>query len=179
MNEKHTLLEDHGVLHSGIAQLLKTTPSLGNKQYALEWLELLQREITATDGCQLITCLAPDDLPIAPGLYDLVKIGREFRAIPAKADGQSFPNWKPCIPQHPNKAEVPPHGCHLWQDAVQQVFSQHGLMISLTRFAKTFAAMDKLDVPWTIHYGRQDDPVMFTAEVDQIQVRVLLMPFTL
>jgi len=165
MNETPALLENNGVLHPGIGRLLKTASTPQNARSTLGCVELREREITALDDCHLVTCLAPADLCKPPGVYTLAKIGSEYRLISAASDDQNFPEWKAGIPQST-------HGVS--SEVVQQIFTQRSLLVSLTQHAKTFAAMDKLDVPWTIHYIGRKEPIVCIAEVDQIHVRVIL-----
>ena len=77
-------------------EVLKTTQK-GSRE-AFKYVYGDDEKLVVTDGCILITMDKTTE-NIAPGFYNIVKLGKELTLIPASYEGK-YPNYKMVIPKY-------------------------------------------------------------------------------
>ena len=80
-------------------EVLKTT----QKSYreSLKYVYSDEEKLVVTDGCILVT-LDKTTEDIAPGFYNVAKVGKELTLIPSNFEGK-YPNYKMIIPDYTSK----------------------------------------------------------------------------
>ena len=79
-------------------EVLKTTQK-GSRE-VLKYVYCDDEKLVVIDGCILITMDKTND--IAPGFYNVAKVGKELTLIPASYEGK-YPNYKMIIPNYTSK----------------------------------------------------------------------------
>ena len=80
-------------------EVLKTTQK-GSRE-AIKYVYCDDEKLVVTDGCILITMDKTTE-DIAPGFYNIAKIGKELTLIPSNFEG-NYPNYKMVIPNYTSK----------------------------------------------------------------------------
>ena len=80
-------------------EVLKTTQK-GSRE-ALKYVYSDDEKLVVTDGCILVTMDKTTE-DIAPGFYNIAKVGKELKLIPASYEGK-YPNYKMVIPKYSSK----------------------------------------------------------------------------
>ena len=80
-------------------EVLKTTQK-GSRE-AIKYVYSDDEKLVVTDGCILVTMDKTTE-NIAPGFYNVAKIGKELTLIPASYEGK-YPNYKMVIPKYSSK----------------------------------------------------------------------------
>ena len=81
------------------SEILKTTQK-DFREYA-KYVYSDDEKLVVTDGCILVT-LDKTTEDIAPGFYNVAKVGKELTLIPASYEGK-YPNYKMVIPDYTSK----------------------------------------------------------------------------
>ena len=81
------------------SEVLKTTQK-DFREYA-KYVYSDDEKLVVTDGCILVT-LDKTTEDIAPGFYNVAKLGKELTLIPASYEGK-YPNYKMVIPDYTSK----------------------------------------------------------------------------
>ena len=81
------------------SEILKTTQK-GNRE-AIKYVYCDDEKLVVTDGSILIT-LDKTTEDIAPGFYNIAKLGKELTLIPSNFEGK-YPNYKMVIPDYTSK----------------------------------------------------------------------------
>ena len=79
-------------------EVLKTTQK-GNRE-SIKYIYSDDEKLVVTDGSILITLDKTND--IAPGFYNIAKVGKELALIPSNFEGK-YPNYKMVIPKYSSK----------------------------------------------------------------------------
>ena len=79
-------------------EILKTTQK-GSRE-AIKYVYCDDEKLVVTDGCILVTLDNTTD--IAPGFYNIAKLGKELTLIPSNFEGK-YPNYKMVIPDYTSK----------------------------------------------------------------------------
>ena len=80
-------------------EVLKTTQK--DSREAIKYVYCDDEKLVVTDGCILITMDKTTE-NIAPGFYNVAKVGRELTLIPASYEG-NYPNYKMVTPNYTSK----------------------------------------------------------------------------
>ena len=80
-------------------EVLKTTQK-GSRE-ALKYVYSDDEKLVVTDGCILVTMDKTTE-DIAPGFYNVAKVGKELTLIPSNFEG-NYPNYKMVIPKYSSK----------------------------------------------------------------------------
>ena len=80
-------------------EVLKTTQK-GSRE-AIKYVYSDDEKLVVTDGCILVT-LDKTTEDIAPGFYNVAKVGKELTLIPSNFEGK-YPNYKMIIPDYTSK----------------------------------------------------------------------------
>jgi len=160
-------------IHPKIAHLVSAFVTTDSLRCAMEYVRIGKNDLSATNGRSAVMVTSDEPLEIETGLYLMTSSGGLSRPL---ENPENFPDIASAIPDHTLSQEILPAKC-IWQDNVQWLFARLGLPVSMTRFAKTFAAMDGLCATWTLHYGKADRPVVFSTDLGGATVRVVLMPY--
>ena len=80
-------------------EVLKTTQK-GNRE-AIKYVYCDDEKLVVTDGCILVTMDKTTE-DIAPGFYNVAKVGKELTLIPSNFEG-NYPNYKMVIPDYTSK----------------------------------------------------------------------------
>ena len=81
------------------SEILKTTQK-GSRE-VIKYVYCDDEKLVVTDGCILVTMDKTTE-DIAPGFYNIAKLGKELTLIPSNFEGK-YPNYKMVIPNYTSK----------------------------------------------------------------------------
>ena len=80
-------------------EVLKTTQK--RTREVLKYIYSDEEYLVVTDGCILVA-MEKTEQDIAPGFYNIAKVGKELTLVPATCD-RTFPNYKMVMPKYSSK----------------------------------------------------------------------------